>query len=451
LPIFLSGQRFTDGTGELMRDSVALQRYLQRHTETGLPSHGFTQSRWQQVLVLPAYRESPSLLPQLQQLPRGPGRSLVILVLNRPDSDSNPQANSDLRAAIQEQTMQGLDPGSIPLALLNSHTDLYLHDMEALCGPTRKSKGVGLARKTGCDLALQWMVTGAIDSQWICCIDADATLPQDYFDQLCSAAPDAVAAVFPFRHVPGGDQTCDTATALYELRLRHYVLGLEFAGSPYAYHTLGSCLAVRANSYAQVRGFPQRAAAEDFYLLNKLAKLGPIARLPGSCVQLQSRHSSRVPFGTGPAVKAIVDAGHPEDVRIFDHPRCFEALKALLASLPELAQSPGQDIPLLLVSQGLDPAVAGQSQKALEAQGVQAALAHCQRQSTSSAQFQRQFHQWFDAFRTLKFVHAIRDAGWPQQSLTQLSSLQPGHWPTATESPHTFELLRTNALRQNQD
>jgi hypothetical protein len=49
------------------------------------------------------------------------------------------------------------------------------------------------------------------------------------------------------------------------------------------------------------------------------------------------------------------------------------------------------------------------------------------------------------------FVHAILDAGWPQQSLTQLSSLQPGLWPTATESPHTFELLRTNALRQNQD
>jgi hypothetical protein len=150
-------------------------------------------------------------------------------------------------------------------------------------------------------------------------------------------------------------------------------------------------------------------------------------------------------------VKAIVAAGQQEDVRIFDHPRCFEALKALLASLPELAHSPGQNISLLLISQGLNPAVAEQSQKALETLGVQAALAHCQRQSTSSAQFQRQFHQWFDAFRTLKFVHAIRDAGWPQQSLTQLSSHLPRHWPTATASPHTFDLLRTNALRQNQD
>ena len=82
------------------------------------------------------------------------------------------------------------------------------------------------------------------------------------------------------------DQFCNTATALYELRLHHYVLGLEYAGSPYAYHTLGSCLAVKADAYAQVRGFPKRAGAEDFYLLNKLAKLGAMPRLQGRCIRI---------------------------------------------------------------------------------------------------------------------------------------------------------------------
>ena len=434
-----------------MRDSVALQRYLQRHIEAGLPKHGFTQCKWQQVLVLPAYREASSLLEGLRKLPQGPGRSLVILVLNRPDSDPDPRANSELRTAIQKQTMQPDDPGALPLVCLNSHTDLYLHDMEAQGGPIPESQGVGLARKTGCDLALQWMVTGAVSGDWICCIDADGTLPLDYFEQLNSAAPDSVAAVFPFRHIAGGETACDTATALYELRLHHHVLGLEYAGSPYAYHTLGSCMAVRATSYAQVRGFPKRAGAEDFYLLNKLAKLGPIARLQGSCIRIQSRPSSRAPFGTGPAVKNIVAAEKPGEAAIFYHPRCYEALRALLTGLPELAQTPGQNIAALLVRQGLQTGVAEQSHQALTTLGLESALEHCQQQSTSSAQFQRQFHQWFDAFRTLKLIHAVRDAGWPQQSLAQLDGLQPEIWPTVNESPRTVELLRTNALWQNQD
>ncbi len=379
--------------------------------------------------MLPAYRESPELLQGLTQLPAAPGRTLVILVLNRPDSDGDPQANADLRAAIVDSPLPRAMRGAVSIQCLNPHTDLYLLDMETVCGPTPAAHGVGLARKTGCDLALQWMAAGGISGQWLCSTDADATLPADYFEQLGSAAPDAVAAVFPFRHVPGAEPACDTATALYELRLRHYVLGLEYAGSPYAYHTLGSCLAIRASAYAHVRGFPKRAGAEDFYLLNKLAKLGPIARLSGSSIELQSRRSSRVPFGTGPAVAAILASAQPREAALFYHPCCFDALKALLASLPGLAQAPGQDLAQLLVRQGLAASLAEQAQLALAALGIEPALAHCQRQTASSDQFQRQFHQWFDAFRTLKFIHAIRDAGWPQQSLTQLETL-----PHATHS-----------------
>ena len=428
-----------------MRDSVALHRYLQRHTETGLPSHSFTESVWHHVLVLPAYRESPAVLQQLQQLRAGKRKILVILVLNRPDSDPDPLANAGLRAALKNPSLQRQERGPVSIICLNDYTDLYLHDIEALCGPTPKSLGVGLARKTGCDLALHWMSAGGISGQWICSTDADATLPPDYFEQLDGAAPDAVAAVFPFRHVPGEEQACDTATALYEMRLHHYVLGLEYAGSPYAYYTLGSCLAIRANAYAHVRGFPKRSGAEDFYILNKLTKLGPIARLHGTCIQLQSRHSSRVPFGTGPAVEAILGTVQPSEAALFYHPRCFEALRALLASLPELAHTPDQDIAQLLVGQGLAPTLAHQSQAALAALGVESALTHCQRQAKSGAQFQRQFHQWFDAFRTLKFIHALRDAGWPQQSLTQLDTLQPRLWPTATEPPHDIDQLRADS------
>jgi hypothetical protein len=431
----------------LIRDSIALQRYRERHTETGLPAHKFSESQWQQVLVLPAYREPSTLLQNLRQLPPGPDRSLVILVLNRPDSDPDPQANNELRMAIEEQVLQKREKESIPLGHLNNHVDLYLHDMEAQCGPTPMAQGVGLARKTGCDLALQWMTTGAISGQWICSIDADAIAPKNYFEQLDRAEQDAVAAVFPFRHVAGEEKTCDAATALYELRLHHHVLGLEYAGSPYAYHTLGSCLAVRATSYAQVRGFPKRAGAEDFYLLNKLAKLGPIARLQGSCIKIQSRPSSRVPFGTGPAVQSILTADNPGEAPIFYHPHCYEALRALLNGIPELALAPKQNISKLLAKNGLAAPLAEHSSQTLTTLGLESALAHCQRQSTSKEQFLRQFHQWFDAFLTLKFIHAIRDTGWPQQSVEQLDTLQPCLWPKAQSAHQTNEGLREDIAR----
>ena len=99
------------------RDAVALRRYLQRHAETGLPSHSFSTPHWQQVLVIPAYRESSALLERLAQLPEGDGRTLVILVLNRPDSDTDPQANDGLRDALAHSTtQQGRLPQATPAA-----------------------------------------------------------------------------------------------------------------------------------------------------------------------------------------------------------------------------------------------------------------------------------------------------------------------------------------------
>ena len=442
-----------------MRDAVALQRYLQRHTETGLPAHSFTQSFWHHVLVLPAYRETPALLERLTQLPASEGKTLVILVLNRPDTDFDTQANTDLRNALAQSQLPQAMRESVPVYCLNPQADLYLYDMEMRSGPTPSALGVGLARKTGCDLALQWMTAGGISGQWLCSTDADATLPLDYFAQLDGAQPEAVAAVFPFRHLPGTDEACDNATALYELRLHHYVLGLEYAGSPYAFHTLGSCLAVRATTYAHVRGFPKRAGAEDFYLLNKLAKLGPVARLQGRCIALQARRSARVPFGTGPAVAAIMAAKNPREVALFYHPQCFAALAALLASLPALADEPGRDIGLLMAGENGDsaktcphfpisPALATPAKEALNELGIASALDHCQRQSKSSAQFQRHFHQWFDGFRTLKFIHALRDAGLPLQPLAELDNLAPQLWPEATTGRRHGGQLE-NAIRQH--
>ena len=404
----------------------AQHRYLERHIEPGLPPCPLAGTPWDHVLVIPAFHEEAALVERLCDLPTGDGSTLVILVLNRPAKLSEPDDNHALREAVSL-----LPAGSAKtLKRLTAAVDLYLHDLDLLSGPLPRNQAVGLARKTGCDIAFKWKCDGAITSHWICSTDADARLPDDYFSRLEQLPPNAVAATYPFWHAPGRDASCNLSSALYELRLHHYVLGLEYAGSPYAFYTLGSCLAVTADAYATVRGFPKRAGGEDFYLLNKLAKTGEVVKLAGDCIQLESRESHRVPFGTGPAVARISAQADPRAHPLFYHPACFEAVRAVLRSAPRLACTGLQDLPELLCSQHMDPALADACHAVLDKLGTESAIEHCRRQGKSPQQFMRQFHQWFDGFKTLKFIHAIRELGWPDCSLAGLDLLHPELWPT---------------------
>jgi recombinational DNA repair protein (RecF pathway) len=116
-------------------------------------------------------------------------------------------------------------------------------------------------------------------------------------------------------------------------------------------------------------------------------------------------------------------------------------LRALLDSLPGLAREPGA-LRELLAGQGMPEELVSASAAILEDLGITDALAHCARQASSDAGFIRHFHGWFDAFRSLKFIHALRDAGWPMRSLAELEGCTPRLWPAAaTDTRDPDELL----------
>ena len=56
--------------------------------------------------------------------------------------------------------------------------------------------------------------------------------------------------------------------------------------------------------------------------------------------------------------------------------------------------------------------------------GTDKALEHAFRQSSSLDQFTRQMHTWFDAFRTLKLIHALRDNHLPSVTYVSLEANQ---------------------------
>lgn len=275
-----------------------------------------------------------------------------------------------------------------------------------------EKEGVGRARKLGCDLAVALFTKGTLKTSWIYSTDADAYLPENYFS---GEADGAAALVFDFRHV-GETGPLLQATLLYEHALKYYQAALEWAGSPYAFYTLGSTLAVDVEAYCKVRGFPARSGAEDFYLLNKLAKIGDVRFGREVCIDLEARLSERVPFGTGPAVKKILDLHEHSEVYRYYHPAIFVELKTLLDNINALFE-------VIFAELSLDKILSKHCTAALLSLDFLRFAEHCKKQKVSTKQFPREFHTWFDAFQTLKFIHFLQNSVYHPLPLDECEAL----------------------------
>ncbi len=408
-----------------------MEKYLRLYAEpeiaalAGLLEALPDQQPWVNVVVIPACNESADFL---RPPPPCDGCSLLILVINESVSASDRVSarNHALAATVQtkfESQWQSESQG-FEICLLKDPQDprdVLLVDRFSAGHKLPAKGGVGHARKIGVDLAASLIHGKRIQSQWIHCTDADVQLPETYFS--CSNAPlnsrpDIAALVYPFHHCDGENKAATKevilATQLYEFSLRYYVAGMKFARSPYAFHTIGSTMAVSARHYAMVRGFPKREAGEDFYLLNKLAKVGCVIdpSLAADCdpLEIEARKSDRVPFGTGAAVIKITDlADQLREFRFYD-PAVFELLKLWLQSLPAIWKSGSNELCNLP-----DSLLYG-----LKKVKTEQALTHAFKQSKDLNQFTRQMTIWFDAFRTLKLIHSLRDHGLPSISYAEL-------------------------------
>jgi hypothetical protein len=294
-----------------------------------------------------------------------------------------------------------------------------------LCLPARQ--GVGLARKLASDLALSLYESGGLRSPWMCCTDADVTLPGDYLSGLPSAEAPGSAALYPFLHEPEGGDGQQHAMRLYECFLHYYVLGMRWAGSPYAYHSIGSSFAVHMERYAAVRGFPRRLAGEDFHMLNKLVKQAPL--LPVQCqpIRIRGRKSERVPFGTGRALEQIQSLNGP--YQVYD-PAVFGALRLWIQALERFAAAPGE-VELEREVADSDPSK-GLLLSCLEEQGAIQAANRLREQAPAGAQLRRRLFEWNDALRSLRLVHLLRDGGLSSISLSEALARAPFMPPGAS-------------------
>ncbi len=396
----------------------ALTKYLAHYAEPEAALAADLPGSFGHALVIPAYGEGESLFRLLASVPGGPrGDVLITVVLNAREAspgkvhEANEMVRQRLEGTLPAPTVLSGEPRIRAYPLPRG--TLLLIDRAARGRFLPEGQGVGLARKIGNDAVLALLAVGRIESPWLHNTDADTVLPPDYFEQLRGVDPEGVgSAIYSFDHVFDEDPTLAQAGRLYEISLRYYVLGLAWAGSPFAYQSMGSCLAIPAAAYAEVRGFPKKNAAEDFYVLNKLAKVGRIARLSGTPLQAEGRPSDRVPFGTGRALLDLVaKRGGLSSFRLY-HPFVFAHLAAWLRVLASIARA-GGDVgkPLGELPSANPYFRTDLLRESLERVGAFSAIRDAVRRSRDEKTLRRHLHTWFDAFRTLKLVHALRDGG----------------------------------------
>ena len=387
------------------------QKYLARYAEPESQQLPELRARWDHALVIPACDEGSDLLRLLASARHAAGQTQVLTIIV-----VNGRENATTR--VHEQNRACLNELMVHYPAYEASPGFWYHRNDGQdvlwidrASPGRRlppRQGVGLARKIGCDVAAALHAQGRIGSGWLTSTDADAILPASAFVDL-PRSPRVSAITFPFQHQL--EPPYDRAMALYEISLHHYVLGLEFARSPYAFHTIGSALGFSIDAYIAVRGFPKRQAGEDFYLLNKLAKVGKIERGSQAPIHLRGRPSERVPFGTGPAIRKIVE----QDAYTLYHPAVFQELRTLVQSLHRFSIDGDPD--------ALESANSTESWQALSALGIEPILQSLQ--SLAPKQRRHQLHGWFDGFRTMKWIHHRRNTTYPSLPWQECISVAP--------------------------
>jgi len=367
-----------------------------------------------QVVVIPAYAEKDMLFSTLTSVAQNSTSSLehsfIMCVVNNADNDTSDVKENNLRtieyldAIIRKKSLRRFanDSELYPLLAGLSDAGLKLGYIDASSEGyeiPRNTAGVGMARKIGMDMALRLLKNSSSARNLIISLDADTLVRDNYLSAIRNFfTPGVKTAILAYEHQMPGDIRQQAAICSYEIFLRYWVLGLEYAKSPWAFHSIGSTIVTTTEAYLDVRGMNKRKAGEDFYFLSKLAKTGRIDYIKETCVYPSARESSRVPFGTGKRIQRFLSGNCREEYLLYD-PRIFKILAEWLRLMRNQFIC-GED-EILLKAQRIHPRLKSFLQDA----GFPEIWSKICRSVKDEKTLQRQFNDWFDGFKTLKLIN----------------------------------------------
>jgi hypothetical protein len=411
-----------------------------------------------QVVVIPAYAEREMLFYTLASIakkqPSSLDYSFILCVINN-KSNTNPEAINNnlqtikyLEALVKKKSLRkfNTDQEIYPLLLDLSDAKLKLGYIDASSRGyeiPQNLGGVGMARKIGMDMALRLLKKSSASPNLILSLDADTLVQNNYLSAINNYfTPRVKTAIVAYEHQLPLNYVQQAAICCYEIFLRYWVLGLRYAKSPWAFHSIGSTIVISTEAYLDVRGMNKREAGEDFYFLGKLAKVDKIGYIKETCVYPSARSSARVPFGTGKRIQRFLAGVHKEEYFLYD-PRIFVILADWL-QLMKNQFSVGEE-EILIKTELIHPML----KSFLNRCDFAAVWSKICRNAKNEKTFIRQFNDWFDGFKTLKLINYFTKEAYPQinmfEALEQILSMleMPGlKLNTETKIPQLEEQIK---------
>ncbi|MBI9064432.1 MAG: glycosyltransferase [Marinilabiliaceae bacterium] len=279
------------------------EKYLKRHPQEDYSILN-ADYRSDIIVVIPAYLEENFLIKTLQSLKNTlPVNKHIEIVVVINFSETDNEINKAHQRNLSKLTTSYVEKAS--------NDTFYFSVIDAYDLPGKYS-GAGLARKIGMDYAVNRFAEQGKEEGIIVSLDADCTVASNYFqaiDEFFYHKNYQGGAFYFEHHIDDSENSIEVCNAIsqYELHLRYYIQVLRWSGFPFAFHTIGSCFAITAERYVRAGGMPRKQAGEDFYFLQKAIPMGQFGEIANTCVYPSARLSDRVPFGTGPSVRKLVD------------------------------------------------------------------------------------------------------------------------------------------------
>jgi hypothetical protein len=351
------------------------------------------------VVVIPCYDE-PDLVPVLHALERcqRPTSEVEVIVVINASQDDVP--------AVHQRNRMTLTNAQCWLTAHSANPGVTFHLLHLPALPSRHA-GVGLARKIGMDEAIARFFRIGNPGGIIVSLDADCVCDADYLQAIAEhfeAHPKTPGCSIYFEHAApaGAGPAAQAAMLNYELFLRYYLHGLRLSGFPYAFYTVGSCMAVRSWAYAQQGGMNRRRGGEDIYFFHKIIPLGGFTELCATRVVPSARRSTRTPFGTGRSINAQLSKVE-SDNRTYA-PAVFRDLQALFSRLDCLFRG---------VPDGYYDDLPASITRFLRASHFADHLIGMRQNAASTRTFAKRFFQWFNGLRILQYVRFATKSSYP--------------------------------------
>ncbi len=355
------------------------------------------------IVVIPAFNEL-SLLPVLNSLKDASLKNIstqVIVVFNSAENSSQEIKNRNKNA--HQEVIQW--KSRVENDFFQVRPELYQELNE-------KKAGVGLARKLGMDLAANIFSDSGYNGV-IVCLDADCLVDENYFLEIhkfFKLNPKIQGCNIKFEHrFVDGDRHLQEAIIQYELHLRYYRMALKLCDYPYAFHTVGSCMAVTRDAYIGSKGMNTKKAGEDFYFLQKIFSQFAFGEINSTTVYPLGRLSDRVPFGTGAALSKWKESN--TNVILTYQFAAFLELKMFFKKLHQLGSfEEWREFFDFKSNTGL-------IHQFLKEEGFLSDISNIMANTKSKDQLSPKFYRWFNNFKILKCLNYLRDVNYPQSGV----------------------------------